>query len=274
MNKSLPRITVITPSYNQAEFLERTIVSILNQSYPNLEYMIIDGGSTDGSVDIIKRYANQLTYWVSEPDQGQSHAINKGLQRARGEWVCWQNSDDIFYPLAFMRLSQSLQQNPTLDLVIGDIDLIDKDDGLIRPLCYVKPTYGSLVAEGMVLTNQAAFWRRSLHEEIGFLDENLHYSFDYEWFLRLLNYTNRSHHIAKKLGALRHHDQTKTSLNQTLFSSEYSKILEGRFQPTHIRNLYKLRRLFLTLLNGQVGYVCNGLKARLISKIIKLHKVF
>ena len=269
MNKSTPRITVITPSYNQAEFLERTIVSILNQGYPNLEYIVIDGGSTDGSVDVIKRYANQLAYWVSEPDRGQSHAINKGLQRATGDWVCWQNSDDIFYPLALTRMSHSVQQAPTLDLVIGDINLIDENDGLIRPQCYVKPTYGALVAEGMVLTNQAAFWRRSLHEEIGFLDENLHYGFDYEWFLRLLKHTNRSHHIPKKLGALRYHDQTKTSLNQALFSSEYAVILEGRFQPTYIKNLYKLRRLLLTLLNGQVGYVFNGLKTRLISKILK-----
>ncbi len=269
MNKSLPRITVITPSYNQAELLERTIVSILNQGYPNLEYIIIDGGSTDGSVDIIKRYASQLTYWVSEPDGGQSHAINKGLQRATGEWVCWQNSDDIFYSLAFMRLSQSVQQNSTLDLVVGDINLVDENDGLIRPQCYVKPTYGALVAEGMVLTNQAAFWRRSLHEKIGFLDENLHYGFDYEWFLRLLSHTNRSHHIAKKLGALRYHDQTKASLNPTLFSSEYAKILEGRLQPSYVKNLYRLRRLVLTLLSGEVHYVFNGLKARLITKILK-----
>jgi glycosyltransferase involved in cell wall biosynthesis len=266
MNKSLPRITVITPSYNQAEFLERTIVSILNQGYPNLEFIIIDGGSTDGSVEIIKRYSNQLTYWVSESDRGQSYAINKGLQRATGEWVCWQNSDDIFYPLAFMRMSQSVLQNPTLDLVIGDVNLIDKEDGLIRPQCFVKPTYGALLAEGMVLTNQAAFWRRSLHAEIGFLDESLHYSFDYEWFLRLLNYTSRSHHISQKLGAIRYHDQTKTSLYQTFFLSEYAKIIEGRFQPNYIRYLYKLRRFVLTLLNGEVHYVFNGLKERLISK--------
>ncbi|CEN55993.1 glycosyltransferase family 2 protein [Candidatus Methylopumilus turicensis] len=274
MNKLLPRITVITPSYNQAEFLERTIVSILNQGYPNLEFIIIDGGSTDGSVDVIKGYANQLTYWVSEPDNGQSHAINKGLQIATGDWVCWQNSDDIFYPLAFMRLSQSIQQNPTLDLVIGDINLIDKDDHLIRPQCYVKPTYGALVAEGMVMTNQAAFWRRNLHEEIGFLDESLHYGFDYEWFLRLLKHTNRSHHIPKKLGALRYHDQTKTSLNQTSFSSEYAKILEGLFQPGYLRYLYKLRRLLLTMLNGQVGYVFNGFKARIRSKLISKNEIF
>jgi glycosyltransferase involved in cell wall biosynthesis len=269
MNKSLPRITVITPSYNQAEFLERTIVSILNQGYPNLEFMIIDGGSTDGSVDIIKRYDNHLSYWVSETDHGQSHAINKGLQRATGDWVCWQNSDDIFYPLAFMRMSQSVQHNPNLDLVIGDINLIDENDSLIRPQCFVKPTYGALVAEGMVLTNQAAFWRRSLHEKVGFLNENLHYSFDYEWFLRLLSHTHKSHHIAKKLGALRYHDQTKTRLNQTSFTSEYAKILEGRLQPPYVKNLYRLRRLVLTLLNGEVHYVFNGLKARLKTKILK-----
>ena len=262
MNLLLPRITVITPSFNQAAFLEKTIQSILDQNYPNLEYIIIDGGSTDGSVDIIKRYASKLAYWASEPDEGQSHAINKGLMKSTGDWVCWQNSDDIFYPFSFQHVAQVIQKTPKLDFIIGDINLIDKNDKLIRPMCYVKPTYQSLIAEGMVLTNQAAFWKRCVHNEIGWLDENLHYGFDYEWFLRLLKHTKQSRHIPKFLGALRHHSETKTSLNQVKFQEEYAKILDGRSLNVVTRFFYKSRRLFLSLANGQFSYVFNGIKTR------------
>lgn len=265
MSISLPRITVITPSYNQSAFLERTILSVLDQGYSNLEYIIIDGGSTDGSVDIIKRYSSQLAFWESVPDRGQSHAINKGLQRATGDWVCWQNSDDIFYPKAFETLAKTIQKNLKLELVIGDIQLIDELDNLIRPMCYVRPTYKSLLAEGMVLTNQAAFWRNSIHKEIGWLDESLHYGFDYEWFLRILRFTNASYHIPKFLGALRFHSETKTSLNQDKFKLEYAKILEGRSLSAFEKYGYKMRRLFLTLTDGKVSYVFSGFIRRMIA---------
>ena len=259
---SLPKITVITPSFNQAAYLEKTIQSILNQNYPNLEYIIIDGGSTDGSVDIIKRYASKLAYWVSEPDEGQSHAINKGLMKSTGDWVCWQNSDDIFYPNSFQYVAQVIQKMPKLEFIIGDINLIDENDKLIRPMCYVKPTYQSLIAEGMVLTNQAAFWKRCVHNDIGWLDENLHYGFDYEWFLRLLKHTKQSWHISKTIGALRYHSETKTSLNQVKFQEEFGIILEGKSMNLIARLFYIVRRLFLTLANGKFTYVFNGLKIR------------
>ena len=133
---SHPKISVITPSFNQAAYLERTILSVLDQDYPNIEYIIIDGGSTDGSVDIIRKYANRLTNWVSESDRGQAHAINKGLQQATGTWIAWQNSDDVFYPGTFSQLAQMAAMYPDVDLIIGNMNLIDKDDMLLRDIKY------------------------------------------------------------------------------------------------------------------------------------------
>lgn len=256
-----PRITIVTPSFNQAAFLERTILSVLEQDYPNLEYIIVDGGSTDGSVDIIRKYSDKLAWWVSEPDGGQTDAINKGLRRATGEWVGWQNSDDVYYPGAFQNLAAAAAKSPKAGLIIGDMMLIDEYDRTLRDIRYVKPSYNALLAEGMVLTNQAAFWRRHLHEEIGFLAEDMHYAFDYEWFLRLTKRT-KSIHVAKVWGALRLHRETKTSTQARRFQEENQRILTGREMPAWRKPLYKLRRMALMLGRGQLGYVLRGISRR------------
>lgn len=259
----LPRITVVTPSFNQAAFLERTICSVLDQGHPNLEYIIVDGGSTDGSVEIIRKYADHLAWWVSEPDQGQSHAINKGLQRATGDWVGWQNSDDVYFPGVLMQLADAARRWPSADLIIGDMRLIDEQDRLIRDLRYVRPTYESVLAEGMVLTNQAAFWRKSLHQRIGWLDETLHYAFDFEWFLRVLRQSNHAKHIPEYWGGLRYHDATKTSSSQSKFAEEYQLVWKGRVAPRWKKHLYQARRLLLTLGYGHFDYVLRGMNHRL-----------
>lgn len=261
-NYSLPKISVITPSFNQGEYLERTILSVLNQNYPNLEYIIIDGGSTDNSVEIIKKYESQLAYWVSERDSGQSNAINKGLSLATGEWVAWQNSDDTYQPGIFFELAVASQQNPSVNLIIGNLNLIGADDEVINNLIYVKPTYHSVLAEGMVLTNQAAFWRRSLHNTIGFLNEDLHFGFDYEWFLRVLNNSSAAH-VNHVWGNLRLHNETKTANFQTGFDSEYELILIGRKPNVLMKRFYQLRRLFLLLLQGDLTYVVRGIARRM-----------
>ena len=255
---NLPKITVVTPSYNQAQFLERTIHSVLDQNYPNLEYIIIDGGSTDGSVDIIRKYEKYLSYWVSEPDKGQTDAINKGLRRSTGEWVAWQNSDDIYYPTAFHDLATAATKYPKAGLIIGNLMIIDEQDQPLRDIRYVKPSYLGLLAEGMVLVNQATFWRRSLHEDVGLLDENLHFSFDYEWFLRLLN-KSTGEHVKKQWGGFRLHDDAKTSLNHQDFIDEKNKILEGRTLPIWQKQFYKFRRLLLMLAQGDFRYVVRGI---------------
>ena len=257
----LPRITVVTPSFNQAAYLERTILSVLDQGYPNLEYIIIDGGSTDGSVEIIRRYADRLAFWVSEPDRGQTDAINKGLRRATGEWVAWQNSDDIYYLGAFHDLAAAAAKHPKAGLIIGDMMLIDAQDHPLRDIRYVTPSYNALLAEGMLLANQASFWRRSLQVGMGLLDESMNYAFDYEWALRLTRHC-RAAHVSHIWGALRLHGETKTSNHAPRFAEEMARILAGRELPLWQKKFYQLRRTALMLADGNVRYVLRGLMRR------------
>jgi glycosyltransferase involved in cell wall biosynthesis len=258
---SCPRISVITPSFNQAQFLERTMRSVLDQAYPNLEYIVIDGGSTDGSVEVIRKYADHLAYWVSEPDSGQVAAINKGLLRATGEWVCWQNSDDIFFPGAFHSLAKVVSKYPKAGLIIGNMMLIDEADRPLRDLRYVTPNYGAMLAEGMLLANQAAFWRSNARECIGLLNENYHCSFDYDWFLRLTA-EYRGVHVNQIWGGLRLHGATKTSHLGERFTEENRLILAGREVPQWKRRLYQVRRLVQMLSQGELGYALRGILRR------------
>ena len=257
-----PKISVITPSYNQAEFLERTIRSVVDQQYPNLEYIIIDGGSTDSSMDVIKAYAHKIHYWVSEKDNGQAAAINKGLRIATGEWVAWQNSDDVFYPGSFDAVMEVINENPDADVITGNIKLIDEKDNVIRDIKYARPSYNAMLAEGMVLTNQAAFWRSNLHKKIGLLDESLDYAFDYEWFLRLIR-GRKVVHLNRTLGGYRLHEQTKTNMHANQFTIENMSILRGRRKGLWFKRIYQLRRLVLLLGQGNYWYIMRGMVRRL-----------
>jgi glycosyltransferase involved in cell wall biosynthesis len=255
---NFPKITIITPSFNQAKFLEKTILSVLNQNYPNLEYIVVDGGSTDGSLEIIKKYDHQLTWWVSEKDNGQASAINKALRRSTGTWVGWQNSDDIYYNGVFHELASIANKNPKVGLIIADMMLIDEQDNIIRDVRYVKPTYNSVLAEGMVLSNQSAFWRSELHNDIGFLNEKYQYSFDLDWFLRLLKKTT-SIHIDNIWGGFRQHDDTKSNTNKKIFIKENEMIIGKYAKSFWQKKFFQFRRLFLMLLNGQLRYILRGL---------------
>ena len=262
-----PSITVVTPSFNQAAYLERTIRSVLDQGYPNLEYIIIDGGSTDGSVDIIRKYQSQLAYWVSESDNGQSHAINKGLRRATGDWVAWQNSDDIYYPGAFSKLAQMAEKNPGTKLIVGDMMLIDTNDRTLRDIRYVRACHKAMLVEGMLLVNQASFWRREVHQEIGWMDEDLHFSFDFEWFLRLTKHCEGIH-VNRFWGALRLHDEAKLSKWPEKASLEHAmvRLRYGPEVPPWEANLYRAYRLGQLVASGAGWYVIRGILRRLKGK--------
>lgn len=165
----LPLVSIVTPSYNQARFLEATLRSVLEQDYPNMEYLVVDGASSDGSVEIIHRYADRLAWWVSEKDSGQSEAINKGLRRARGEFVGWLNSDDIYLPGAVSAAVKIFQSHPQAGLVYGDAQAIDADGKPFNLMRARQYTLADLMAFN-IICQPAAFMRRSVLDEAGYLD--------------------------------------------------------------------------------------------------------
>ena len=180
----MPLVSVVTPSFNQAQFLERTLRSVLEQAYPHIEYIVVDGASTDGTLEILERYGDRLR-WVSEPDQGQTHAINKGFSMAKGSILAWLNSDDLYTPGAIATVVEYFQTHPEAMFVYGDAAAIDDRDRLYGLRAHVKACdRRSLVEEGDFIVQPAAFWRRELWEAVGPLDESLHYTMDYEYWMR------------------------------------------------------------------------------------------
>jgi glycosyltransferase involved in cell wall biosynthesis len=182
-----PKLSIITPSYQQAAFLERTIRSVLDQNYPNLEYLIVDGGSTDGSVEIIQRYADRLAWWVSEADDGQTDALNKALRRATGDIVAYINSDDYYLPGAFDRAVEALAKTDAL-WVVGASRFVDADDNLTevwRPALPTSKNRAVLSAGPWGVPQASTFWRRECFDRYGLFREDMHFVFDTEHGLRL-----------------------------------------------------------------------------------------
>jgi glycosyltransferase involved in cell wall biosynthesis len=206
-----PKVSIVTPSFNQAEYIEETIRSVLLQGYPNLEYIIIDGGSTDESVEIIKRYEKWLTFWVSEPDKGQSHAINKGFENASGQIYAYINSDDFYCPGAFGTVVPIFLQNSGVHLVAGECVIFDEDTikRIFKPwwpenMDHFLNPFGSTFAQ------PASFWSRDIHEQVGGFDESFHFCFDREFFLKIGLTGITPHLVTDKLVKYRDHANTKT----------------------------------------------------------------
>ena len=223
--KDPPRLTVITPSFNQGQFLERTILSVLNQNYPNLEYMIIDGGSSDGSVNIIRAYEPYLAYWVSEQDKGQAHAINKGLRRATGKWAAFQNSDDLYVPGAFAAFSEAARDNPEADLFQGHLLRVDEADNVFDVRLATYPHLWTQLSLGSQIHNQAAFWRLTLSEKTAGMQEDLRFCFDFDFFTRLLLKKARVVTIDRYIGAFRSHAEAKSSTILDVAVQEHRKVI-------------------------------------------------
>jgi glycosyltransferase involved in cell wall biosynthesis len=181
-----PKISIVTPSYNQGQFIEETIRSVLLQGYPNLEYIIIDGGSTDNTVQIIQKYAPWITYWVSEKDQGQSHALNKGFQKATGKIIGWQNSDDFYHPNVFGSAAHALAEFKDIAVFYGAVHNVDEHSHPVKTDHELKEIQGPAdFLPWPIVANQSSFFNTTVLEEQLHVDESLHFTMDYELFLRL-----------------------------------------------------------------------------------------
>lgn len=180
-----PLVSIVTPSYNQARFLEETIQSVLEQDYPAVEYILVDGGSTDGSLEIIRRYAHRFAWWVSEPDRGQTDAINKGFARARGEILAWLNSDDTYLPGAIADAVGFLQSYPQVGLVYGDANLVNEQGEVIGKFPARQTDYARLQRGYVHIPQQAAFFRADLWQQVGPLDPTFYFAMDYDLWVRL-----------------------------------------------------------------------------------------
>ena len=241
---TVPKLTIITPSYNQAAFLERTILSVLNQNYPNLEYIIIDGGSTDESVSVIKKYEKHLSYWVSEKDRGQVHAINKALERATGEYIGFQNSDDVYFPGTFQRFGNAALKTHA-DILFGDLYMISINDEVTEILKTTSYNFGCQILEGMQIHNQSLFFKKTLADKYGLFDESYQFAFDYEFITR---YTASGNTSVKKIdglaGALRVHADAKSSNIAPLGKKEHLKIQKLYISELGSPSLNKFRYLW------------------------------
>jgi len=230
--QALPRITLITPSFNQDSYLEETIHSVLDQNYPNLQFGIIDGGSTDDSYKIIEKYRDRLDFAVIEPDHGQTDAINKGLARADGEIVGWLCSDDTLLPGSLEKIGGHFARNPQHDWIAGACRVIDTRGAVTET---VFPC-GEFTIPGVLLRDEdkpfnlpqpGVFWRRSLHDLLGVLDESLHYCMDFEFWLRLIESGRQPTLLNTELATYRLHDASKSCAMPIGFTREHIKIESG-----------------------------------------------
>ena len=274
MKNLMIKFSIIIPSFNQSLYLKNCLNNILQQNYNNYEIIIIDGGSEDNSLEIIKSFAkkfDKISYWESKKDNGQADAINKGIKKCSGNWITWQNCDDYYSSNNVLKFfAYYIGRHPNKKLFIGNINLVNKNKKIIRDIKYVKPSLNSLVYEGMVLTNQAVFWKREMHKKIGFL-ENTRLDFDYEWFMRILyNYPKAAFHINKILGCYRIHENQKSSKKD---NKDLKIRMKFRFKYGYNKQflqqklfLLKIRRFFLYIFQGNFFYAFRGFLSQFYKK--------
>ena len=217
-------VSIVTPSFNQASFLEQTIRSVLDQDYPSLEYIVVDGASNDRSVDIIKKYSDRLAWWVSEKDNGQGEAINKGISHATGDIIGWINSDDYYLPNAISSAVKIFEHNPDVALVYGDMLAVDQNGETTNMLRYNQYSLEDLLCF-QIIGQPAVFFRREVYEKVGGLDTTYHFMLDHHLWIRIAG-QGKILHVPLIWSAARYHPQAKNRLKPVEFGLEAYRIVD------------------------------------------------
>lgn len=239
---TLPKISIVTPSFNQHKYIEETIRSVLLQGYPDLEYIIVDGGSTDKSVDIIKKYAKYLKYWVSEKDKGQSDAINKGIQKATGEIVGWLNSDDMYFPGALVAMGKAFQKYPDADLIYGAGAKTDERGNIIKKVV-ARPFEKKRIKRLLFFLQPSMLFKRDIFLKLGGLNIESHYVMDWELLLEMAQ-VGKIYSINNPVGMLRRHEGTKTGIPKWNIAREIAGVgrkYNGIFDINYLSFLIRSR---------------------------------
>jgi glycosyltransferase involved in cell wall biosynthesis len=273
--KDWPKISIVTPSYNQAAFLEQTIRSVLEQNYPNLEYIIIDGGSTDGSVDIIRKYIDKLAYWVSEKDEGHADALNKGFRRATGEIAAFLNSDDLYCPGVLKDIAETFMADKDVDFVFGNRITVDENGRTLRDDRHTRFSFAALVLYGMIVSQPATFWKRELFEKYGYFSREYFFSFDYEFFCRIGAHI-KAKHIRKHLAKFRRHTTSKTCTvsdvgwkdNVRIHETYKKQVCKGWPERLVILAVFA-HRTFWYVVQGDGLYVLKGVVRRMLPQTLR-----
>lgn len=223
-------VSIITPSYNQAPYLEQTIQSVLGQDYPRIEYIVVDGASTDNSFDIIKKYNDRLAYWISEKDSGQAEAINKGFTRAKGEILGWLNSDDYYLPSTISAVVKCFEENPDVVMAYGDMLAVDGNGQTMNVLKYKQLSLQDLLCF-QIIGQPSVFFRRSALEKTGPLDTSFHFMLDHHLWIRLAQ-QGKILHVPQVWSAARYHAQAKNRARAAEFGREAFRVLDwAKTQP-------------------------------------------
>jgi len=258
-SSDLPLVSIITPSYNQARFLEFTIRSVLEQDYPNLEYILVDGGSTDGSVDIIHRYADRLAWWVSEKDNGQTDAINKGFARAKGDVLAWLNSDDTYQPHAVAEAVEFLRSHPEVGMVYGDTNFINESGRVIGRFPAAQTDYKRLQRGYVHIPQQASFWLAGLWRKVGPLDPSFYFAMDYDLWVRLARVSKLYYH-PRLWANFRLHTQGKTVTADDRCWPEMLRVhyRDGGSWLGILPAKYLIRKVVAPLINARRRFMLRG----------------